>query len=266
MIVGSPDVLPNHEPSVLYGLGMLPRNIERVHSDDAVEAAIAVAERMGMPAEFADLGRTVIIASDQSVADAVAVGPLAAAGPFPLLLTAPEALDTRIADHLTEHEIKHVVLVGGTTAIAPTVQTAIETAGTAVTRLAGRDRNDTARLAADLFERHLASDPACAVGPIRLGLAPAQHPEQALTAGPLLAAQCTSLDYVQPNRLPLRLQNTIYLAQHGPVGARVVAFADVQVLPDDLIRPPAPPVRIATWQLVDVPISGQPEVRARGFR
>ena len=38
-------MLPNHEPSVLYELGMLPRNIERVHGDDPVATAIAVAER-----------------------------------------------------------------------------------------------------------------------------------------------------------------------------------------------------------------------------
>ena len=100
VIVGDPDVLPNHEPSVLFGLGMLPRNIERVHDGDPIGTSIAVAERTGAPAVFGELGRTVIIASDQSVADAVAVGPLAAAGPFPLLLTAPDALDPRVATYL----------------------------------------------------------------------------------------------------------------------------------------------------------------------
>ncbi|MCY3948802.1 MAG: cell wall-binding repeat-containing protein [Acidimicrobiaceae bacterium] len=158
VIVGSPDVLPNHEPSVLYGLGMLPRNIERVHGDDPIGASVAVAERMGMPSEFADLGRTVIIASDQSVADAVAVGPLAAAGPFPLLLTTSDALDPRLATYLADQDVEHVVLVGGTTAIAPKVQEALETAGTTVTRLAGEDRYHTAVLAMDL----LAGVPRCA--------------------------------------------------------------------------------------------------------
>ena len=260
VIVGSPDVLPNHEPSVLFGLGMLPRNIERVHGDDSVGASVAVAKRINAPTELGELGRAVIIAGDQSVVDAVAVGPLAAAAPLPLLLTAPDALDPRVSAYLTEHDIEHVVLVGGTAAIAPTVQEVIEAAGATVTRLAGRDRRDTARLAADLFKQHTADDSACEGSPIRIGLVPAQYPDRALTVGPLLAAQCTSLDYVQPDRFPLRLQNTLYLAQHDPVGARVVAFADDQVLPDNSLRPSAPPVRIAAWQLVDVPISGQPEV------
>ena len=260
VIVGSLDVLPNHEPSVLFGLGMLPRNIERVHSDDAIEAAIAVAERTGAPAVLGELGRTVIVASKQSVADVVAVGSLAAAGPFPLLLTAPDVLDPRTAAYLTEREIEHVVLVGGTSAITPAVQEALETAGTAVTRLAGRDRSDTARLAAELTEQHAADDPACADGPIRLGLVPAQHPEQALTAGPLLAAQCTALRYVESDWLPADVHNTLFLAQHGPAVAHIVVFANGQTIPDSLLQPSVPPVRVATWHLVDDSLSGDPEV------
>ena len=248
VIVGGADVLPNHEPSVLYGLGMLPRNIERVHGDDPVGSAIAVAERIGAPAEFGELGRTVLIVSDQSMADAVAVGPLAAAGPFPLLLTAPGALNPRIAAYLTEHEVTHAVLVGGTAAIAPAVEEALETAGTAVTRLAGRDRSATARLAAELTEQHTADDPACADGPIRLGLVPAQSPEQALTAGPLLAALCTPLRYTDTDQLSSDLHNTLYLARHRPEGSQAHVFAGAEQVSDASINSPLtrkPPLRIA---------------------
>ena len=245
VIVGDPEVLPNHEPSVLFGLGMLPRNIERVYGDGPIGTSVTVAERLGAPAELADLGRTVIIASDRSVADAVAVGPLAAAGPFPLLLTAPDRLDSRIATYLAEHEIEHVVLVGGTAAIAPAVQTAIETAGATVTRLAGRDRSDTARLAADLFQQHTADDPACTEAPTRIGLAPARHPEQALTTGPLLAKQCTPLRYSEPDRLPADLHNSLYLGQHRGEEAQLVVFADEAQVPHSVTEPLAPPALLA---------------------
>ena len=251
VIVGSPEVLPNHEPSVLFGLGMLPRNIERVHGDGPIGMSIAVAERIGTPAEFGEQGRTVIIASDGSVADAVAVGPLAAAGPFPLLFTAPDALDPRITAYLAEHEVAHAVLVGGAAAITADVQDSLETAGVTVTRLAGRDRDDTARLATDLFKQHTADDPKCADGPTRVALAPTLHPERALTAGPLLAQQCTPLRYTDPDRLPADEHNTLYLASHRPAGARVTVFADDRMIPDSLARPSVPPVRIATWQLVE---------------
>ncbi len=250
VIVGSPDVLPNHEPSVLFGLGMLPRNIERVHGDDPVGTSIAVAKRIGTPAEFGELGRTVIIASNRSVADAVAVGPMAAAGPFPLLLTAPDALDPRITAYLAEHEVAHVVLVGGTAAITPAVQEAVETADITVTRLAGADRSETARLAAELFEQHTADDPACADSTTRFGLAPAQHPEQALTAGPLLARECAALRFTEPQRLPPNLHHELFLAQSRTAAAELHVFESAAGLPDDALDVSKPPVRIAAWRLM----------------
>ena len=250
VIVGSPAVLPNHEPSVLFGLGMLPRNIERVHGDDPVGTSIAVAERIGTPVEFGEQGRTVIIASDRSVADAVAVGPLAAAGPFPLLLTAPDVLDARITAYLAEHEVAHVVLVGGTAATAPAVQEAVETAGITVTRLAGADRSETARLAAELFDQHIAGDAECTGGPTRIGLAPAQHPEQALTAGPLLARGCAALRFTEPQRLPPNLHHELFLAQSRTDAAELHVFESAAALPDDALDISKPPVRIAAWRLM----------------
>ena len=211
VIVGGPETLPNHEPSVLYGLGMLPRNIERVHGADLIEAAIAVAERIGTPAEFSDLGPTVIVASDRSIADAVAIGPLAAAGPFPLLLTAPDALDPRITAYLTKHEATHVVLVGGNDALGPSVQEAIEADGVTVTRLAGQDRYHTAALAMDL----LAEVPRCTDDAIdSIALAFAEEPHLALTAGPLLGPQCIPLLFTDTVRLASVTQNHLYLNRH----------------------------------------------------
>ena len=242
VIVGSPDALPNHEPSVLYGLGMLPRNIERIHGDDPVGTSIAVAERMGMPAEFADSGRTVIIASEQSVADAVAVGPLAAAGQFPLLLTTSDALDPRLATYLADQDVEHVVLVGGTTAIAPRVQEALETAGTTVTRLAGEDRYHTAVLAMDL----LAGVPRCADVEIdNVGLALGEEPHLALTAGHLLGPQCTPLLFTDADRLAPVTQNHLYLYRHrtGIEPSWHLIGDDVTVDPSAIERPP---VRMAT--------------------
>lgn len=245
VIVGSPNVLPNHEPSVLYGLGMLPRNVERVYGDGPVGTAIAVAERIGPPAEPGRLGRTVLISSDQSIADAVSLGPLAATGPFPLLLTAPDALDPRIAAYLTEQEIEHAVLVGGTAALGLAVENAVETAGAAVTRLAGRDRGDTARLAADLFDRYTADSQPCNDGPNRIGLVPAQRPEQALTAGPLLARSCAPLRYVQPGPLPAELRNTLYLARQQPGGGEVLVFGSERAVTDAAVDVDLPPLRLA---------------------
>lgn len=242
VIVGSPEVLPNHEPSVLFGLGMLPRNIERVHGDDPAGTSVAVARRIGLPADLGELGRTVIIANNHSVADAVAVGPLAASGPFPLLLTAPDELDPRIAAYLTEQAIKHVVLVGGTAAIAPVVQEAIETAGVTVTRIAGEDRYHTAALVMDL----LAEVPRCTRDTIdSIGLALGEEPLLALTAGRLLGPQCIPLLFTDADRLAPLTQNHLYLYRHrtGIDPSWHLIGDDVSIDPSAIKRPP---VRMAT--------------------
>ena len=242
IIVGGPEVLPNHEPSVLFGLGMLPRNIERVWSGDPAALSVAVAERLGSPAEMGQRGRTVIIASDRSAADAAALGPLAAAGPFPLLLTDPDALDPRITAYLAEHEVTHVVLVGGEAAVAPAVEDAIGTAGMHVTRLAGIDRYHTAALAMDL----LAEAPRCAEDAIDdIGLALSERPRLALVAGRLLGPQCIPLLFTDADRLALATQNHLYLYRY-----RTGIEPNWHLIGDEVtIRPAAiqhPPVRMAT--------------------
>ena len=245
VIVGSPELVPNHEPSVLFGLGMLPRNVERVYGTDLSSTSVAVARKIGAPALLGDSGRTVVVVSDHSVADAVAVGPLAAGGPFPLLLTPPDVLDPQIATYLTDHEVEHVVLVGGAEAVAPAVQEAIESAGLSVTRLAGKDRTETAGLAADLFEQHTADDPACTDGPARTGLASAQYPAQALTAGPLLAQLCSPLRYIDPDQLPRELHNTLYLTQHQSPALELRVFGDQGMIPDTVVDVSLPPTQLA---------------------
>ena len=245
MIVAGTEALPNHEPSVLFGLGMLPRNVERIHGTDRAGTALAVAERIGAAAELGEHGRTVIVASEQSVADAVAVGPLAFAGPFPVLLTQPDALDARIAAYLVDHEIEHVVLVGGEASVAPAVHDAIEAADIAVTRLAGRDRLETARIAADLFAQHVTGKQECSDGPAQLGLAPQQHPEQALTTGPLLAQLCAPLHYTGPDRLPPDVHNTLYVASRLPAGVRLSVFGGQSTVPDVAADVLLPPTRVA---------------------
>lgn len=245
MIVASAELLPNHEPSVLFDAGMLPRNVERVHGADRAGTALAAAQRMDAQAELGGRGRTVVVVSDQSLADAVAVGPLAAAGPFPLLLTPPDALDPRVTTFLSEQEVEHVVLVGGTGAVSSTVHEAIESAGLAVTRLAGQDRIGTSKLASELFERHVAASARCVDGPTRIALAPDIHPEQALTAGPLLAALCAPLRYTEPDRLPIDLHNALYLAGRQPQGVRLSVFGDRSMMPEATADVSFPPTRVA---------------------
>ncbi|WP_419855734.1 cell wall-binding repeat-containing protein [Candidatus Poriferisodalis sp.] len=242
VLVGDPEGLPNHEPSVLFGLGMLPRNVERVWGDSPAAVSVAVAQRLGEPAEFGALGRTVIVASDQSAVDAVAVGPLAAAGPHPILLTAPSELHADVEGFLAAHDVDHVVIAGGLLSVGSAVEEAIEATGASVTRLAGSDRHHTAVLAMDL----LAAAPACADTEIdTVGLAPAEWPEFAITVGALLGQQCIPLLFTDGDRLAPVTQNHLYLHRH-----RTGIEPRWHLIGDEVTIDPAaiqhPPVRMAT--------------------
>ena len=242
VLVGDPEGLPNHEPSVLYGLGMLPRNIERVWGDIPAAMSAALAQRLGEPAELGDLGRTVIIVSDQGAADAVAMAPLAAAGPYPLLLTAPDELHADVEGFLDAHDVDHVVIAGGLQSVGSAVEEAIEATGTLVTRLAGSNRHHTAVLAMNL----LAAAPGCVDTEFdTIGLAPADRPQLAMTVGPLLGPQCIPLLYTDADRLAPVTQNHLYLHRH-----RIGIEPAWHLIGDEVTIDPAaiqhPPVRMAT--------------------
>lgn len=143
------------------------------------------------------------------------------------------------------HEVSHAVLVGGTAAVAADVQHSLEDAGVTVTRLAGRDRNDTARLAAHLFNQHTVDNSKCGDGPNRVGLAPAQHPERALTVGPLLAELCAPLRFTESDQIPVDLRNTLYLARSGGSPYEVHVFASDRQIPMKSLDVTAPPALIA---------------------
>ena len=142
------------------------------------------------------------------------------------------------------------MLVGGTAALAPEVQDTAESAGATVTRLAGRDRSDTARLAADLFSLHTADNSACEDSLIRIGLIPAQHPDRAPTAGPLLAQACAPLRYTEPTMLPPELHHDLFLSQPRVGSTELHVFASATALANDVLDVTVPPVRIAAWRLV----------------
>ncbi len=103
--------------------------------------ATAIATSMGA---FPGSGsaKAVVLAQDLDFPDALAGGPLAADVGAPLLLTAPNVLSSA-----TLTEIKRalpaggtVVLLGGTSALTPAVETALTNAGFKPKRIAGTNR------------------------------------------------------------------------------------------------------------------------------
>lgn len=86
----------------------------------------------------------VIVARDDAFPDALAGGPLADALDAPLLLTSNDRLDPRVAAAIDRLDPDDVFLLGGTAALDPSVDDALEGAGYDTTRLAGADRYATA--------------------------------------------------------------------------------------------------------------------------
>ena len=88
----------------------------------------------------------VVLASDADYPDALAGSPLAVAKHAPLLLTAPAALSAATAAEIGRVLPRGgtVYLLGGTSAVTPTVANQVTALGDVVERLAGADRFSTA--------------------------------------------------------------------------------------------------------------------------
>ena len=204
----------------LEGAGI---GVERIAGSDRFGTSVAAARRV-TPGVMPGLGRTAIVASGDVFADALVAGPFAAHGNHPVLLTAPDSLNDGVAGYLTEANIEHVVLMGGTAALAPGVEASIRGLGLSVTRLAGTTRYDTAVKAAELVDGRY-SDTAgkdCFVTST-IGLARARVPFDSFSAAPLLGRLCAPLVLADPGSIPA--DTAAYLdrarAANDSVGLRV---------------------------------------------
>jgi putative cell wall-binding protein/sugar lactone lactonase YvrE/predicted esterase len=110
----------------------------RLAGTDRIGTAVAVS------AATHETAATVVLARADAYADALAAGPLAAALGAPLLLTGRDGLDPAVAAEVGRLGATDAVLVGGSAALAPAVESALTGSGLAVRRLEGGDRFATA--------------------------------------------------------------------------------------------------------------------------
>lgn len=145
-ILGGPDSVSTEVEASLAAPG---RQVIRIAGDDRYETAAKIGSTVGAD-RVASLGgkRTAIVATGLGFADALAGGPIAAAGDgtrvHPILLVntgVPAATEAAI----TELDIDQVVILGGSDAVPTSVETRLETlTGSAAVRIAGGDRYATA--------------------------------------------------------------------------------------------------------------------------
>jgi putative cell wall-binding protein len=120
-------------------------NVERVAGANRYATALEVAKRP-QPHHIGTLNgeRTAILASGTTFADALAGGPVAYAGHFPLLLNPPDVLGPEARQGIAELGIQRILLLGGTGAMSQTIENQIKDLSVNVTRLGGEDRTETA--------------------------------------------------------------------------------------------------------------------------
>jgi putative cell wall-binding protein len=132
--------------------------VERVGGADRYETAADVARRIAtqMGDEFT---HSAFLARGDAFPDALAVSPFAYSDRSPILLTRPGALPDATADVVTELDIMHGAVIGGTVAVSAEVKTDFDgllaaNGGSAAERWFGADRYATA---VDVAENGVAS-------------------------------------------------------------------------------------------------------------
>jgi putative cell wall-binding protein len=113
----------------------------RLSGSDRYSSAAAVAAAQ-YPKGVANT--TAILVSGGNYPDALSASYLAGKLGAPVLLTDSTALSTETASALASRDVNTVDIVGGTAAVAPAVQAALEADGYRVARIAGADRYATA--------------------------------------------------------------------------------------------------------------------------
>ena len=135
--------------------------------------------------------RTALLATGEKFADALALSPLAYAGPHPVLLTPPDELHGAVKDFVADYAIEQILIAGGPAAIANSVEAELAALGVRVERLWGQDRFETAaEIAGTLADRCFGSD--------EFGLADGRKFPDALVGGALLGLRRAPLLLAEP--------------------------------------------------------------------
>lgn len=199
ILLGGPQVISAAVERQLAGLGV--EAVERLGSDDVHVQSVAVAESFDNPVGNAPVSAdTALLATSNAFADALAAGPMAYQGNYPILLTPQDRLHPAVFDYLVASDIERLIIVGGSAAVGTAVQRALSGLDFKISRIAGNDRYATA---VKLAETQLDGDGLrpCFDG-AELGLAFGGLSPDAIASGPLLGELCAPLLLTRTDTLP----------------------------------------------------------------
>jgi putative cell wall-binding protein len=174
--------------------GLISGRPQRLEGSDRYRTVVDIAReiRVGEIGDYCGDGRrTALLATGEKFADALALSPLAYAGPHPVLLSEPDRLPASVRNYFVDYSIEQVLIAGGTAAIADTVEAEVSGLGIRVRRLWGQDRFETAaEIAKALADRCFGSD--------EFGLADGRKFPDALVGGALLGLRRAPLLLSEP--------------------------------------------------------------------
>lgn len=185
------EMIPSEAQQVLLGeRASVPS--KRLDGENRVATSVKVSQDSFTSAD------TVLIARSDNYPDALAGAPLAAKEEAPLLLTAPNALDSQVSGEIARLGATRAIVLGGPEAIDESVVSSLEADGLTVERVAGENRFATAVEIADALGATASSayltkgaDPD-----------PARGWEDALTVAPLAAFQGRPILLTRTDSLP----------------------------------------------------------------
>lgn len=130
--------IPAEDPNCHTTLPSSPF-VSRLSGTDRTHTATLVSQRIAP-----GTASTVIIARNDSYADALTAGPLAKHHQAPILLTSPHSIPASTVNELNRLSPSTAYVIGGVNAISYDVENQLRSRGMTVTRIAGSDRYDTA--------------------------------------------------------------------------------------------------------------------------
>ncbi|MBC2725364.1 cell wall-binding repeat-containing protein [Desulfosporosinus sp.] len=161
-----------------------------------------------------------LLAFGENYPDALSAVPLAKKYDAPILLTSGNSLPTVTKETLIRLQVKNVFIIGGTAVIPSSIDTELQGMKISVTRVAGRDRYDTAIKIAEQFP-----------SPTEIMIVTGEDYPDALSIGPIAALKQTPIILVPKDYLPASVQ--AYLSTNKINKSYVVG--DSTIISDNLV-------------------------------
>ena len=236
ILLGGTQVISAAVERQLAGLGV--EVVERLGNDEVHLHSVDIAESFNNPVGAAAVSvETALLTTSNAFADALAAGPMAYQGNYPILLTPQDQLHPAVFDYLVASDIERLIIVGGTAAVGTAVQQALSGLDFRITRIAGNDRYATA---IELAETQLEGDGLrpCYDG-AELGLAFGGLSPDAIASGPLLGERCAPLLLTAADTLPRSvasfLRSDKWVTGDADNQLAVTVFGGLAAVPADVV-------------------------------